>query len=543
MVILEIIYLLNAFLLAVYGINSLLLTWVYLRAKKAGRIPLPIDPTFLEFPPVYALRESATPGRRSVRSLPVGQTGLERKETHFLPVGNLSSYHYPPVTVQLPIYNERHVAERLLEAAVKLSWPAERLQIQVLDDSTDDTSQIIAAALVRLQAQGITIPIQHIRREKRSGYRAGALQFGLRQAGSDFIAIFDADFLPLPDFLEKTVPLFFDDEKIGCVQTRWGHLNANTSKLTQAQALGIDGHFVVEQSARDRLGAFLNFNGTAGVWRRSCMSDAGGWQGDTLTEDLDLSYRAQLRGWRIAYRPQVIVPAELPVQIDALKRQQFRWAKGSMQTAIKLLPLLWQASRPLWLKILGTLHLTNYSVHPLMFISLLLTLPMTLSNSIFLLVTPLFALSAIGPPSMYWVAMQIQDWPLSTSLGRLGLLIALGTGLSASNTKAVMEAVFGFNSEFKRTPKFAVVNQSTAWQHSLYTLPSDPLVWVELILAGYAWALLAWSIVLGIWWLIPWLVLYSSGYTYVSILTFVQARQTRAARTHRSRTPLPIATD
>ena len=496
MVILEIIYLLNAFLLAVYGINSLLLTGVYLRAKKANRFNRPVS----------------------------------------------FDNDYPPVTVQLPIYNERHVVERLLEAVAKLSWPADRLQIQVLDDSTDDTSQIITTALIRLQTQGMAMQIEHMRREKRSGYKAGALQFGLQQATGDFIAIFDADFLPPPDFLEKTIPLLFDAD-VGCVQTRWGHLNAGTSKLTQAQTLGIDGHFVVEQSARDHLGAFLNFNGTAGVWRRSCMIDSGGWQGDTLTEDLDLSYRAQLCGWRIAYQPELIVPAELPVQIDAFKRQQFRWAKGSIQTALKLLGILWQANQPLWLKILGTLHLTNYSVHPLMLFSLLLTLPMTLSNSIFLLVTPVFALSAIGPPLMYWTAMRIQDWPISTKLVRLGLLIALGTGLSVSNTKAVIEAVFGFNSEFKRTPKFAVVNQSTLWQHSVYTLPSDPLVWIELTLAGYAWALLVWSIALGIWWLIPWLILYGSGYTYISILTFVQARQTRSARAHSGTNPLPLAAD
>jgi hypothetical protein len=300
--------------------------------------------------------------------------------------------------------------------------------------------------------------------------------------------------------------------------------------LTKTQALGIDGHFVVEQTARSAVNAFLNFNGTAGVWRRSCMEDAGGWAGDTLTEDLDLSYRAQLRGWRIVYQPEVIVPAELPVQIDGLKRQQFRWAKGSIQTALKLLGQLWWSSQPLWRKFLGTLHLTNYAVHPLMVLNLLLILPMTLSDSPMLRLAPFLTLSAIGPPLMYWTALLTRSQSLPLRLGKLAMLIALGTGLSVNNTRAVVEAILGINSEFKRTPKFAVTGSSTQWRTSAYTLPRDPTAWIELMLALYAIGLLGWSIGHGIWWLVFWLLLYAGGYGFIAYLSFVQAWQTSAAR-------------
>jgi cellulose synthase/poly-beta-1,6-N-acetylglucosamine synthase-like glycosyltransferase len=484
--VLDLLYLINTTLLAIYGLNSLLLTALYIKEAQKRRV-------------VDGSETSRKPGI------------------------------HPYVTVQLPVYNERYVTERLLNAVVKLDWPAERLQIQVLDDSTDDTSQIIATALARHRAKGARMRLDQVRRSDRRGFKAGALQHGIASARGEFIAIFDADFVPQPDFLKQTIPAFREAD-VGCVQTRWGHINPESAKLTQAQALGIDGHFIVEQSARHAVKAFINFNGTAGIWRRACMIDAGGWQGDTLTEDLDLSYRAQLRNWRIVYLPDVTVPAELPVQIDAFKRQQFRWAKGSIQTALKLLPQLWQARQPLWLKVMGTLHLTNYSVHPLMLVNLLLVLPMTLSNSPLLLLTPFFTIIAIGPPILYWTAMRRQALPLLSRLSRLGLLITLGTGLSVNNAKAVGEAVFGLNSEFKRTPKFAVVDRFSTWQGSSYALPRDPSVWIEMILGLYAWGLLFWSISAGVWWLIPWLVLYGTGYSYISALTFIQARQTRTAR-------------
>lgn len=275
---------------------------------------------------------------------------------------------------------------------------------------------------------------------------------------------------------------------------------------------------------------FLNFNGTAGVWRRACMAQAGGWQHDTLTEDLDLSYRAQLCGWQIAYHPEVVVPAELPVQISAFKRQQFRWAKGSIQTAVKLMGQLWRAPHPWWLKLLGTFHLTNYGVHPLMLLNLLLALPMTLFDSPVLLVTPAFTISAVGPPLLYWTAMRADSVPVGVRLRRLALLIGLGTGLSLSNTRAVLEALFNINSEFKRTPKFAVTGQSTTWWRSTYALPRDATSWLELLLALYSLGLLGWAVAAGVWWLVPWLLVYGGGYCYVAGLAFVQTWQTRATR-------------
>jgi cellulose synthase/poly-beta-1,6-N-acetylglucosamine synthase-like glycosyltransferase len=255
------------------------------------------------------------------------------------------------------------------------------------------------------------------------------------------------------------------------------------------------------------------------------MEDAGGWQGDTLTEDLDLSYRAQLRGWRIVYKPDVIVPAELPVQIDALKRQQFRWAKGSIQTAMKLLGALWRSQQPFWRKVLGTLHLTNYSVHPLMVINVLFLLPVSFSHSPLLHFAPILTLAAVGPPAMYWAAMEARGeaWPLR--LRRLAMLMALGTGLSINNTKATFEAVARIPSEFKRTPKFAVTERFTSWQTSSYALPHDPTVWLETALAIYALGLLLYSIASGAWWLIIWVLLYAGGYSYIACLAFAQARQ------------------
>lgn len=484
MLILELIYLLNAILLAAYGLNSLALTWLRHRNDRSG-------------------------GHAKSGSAP-------------LPT------NFPRVTVQLPVYNERHVVRRLIDATLRLAWPPDRLQIQILDDSTDDTQRIIAAIVQRYQLEGGAVDIQHVRRPNRKHFKAGALQAGLALASGEFIAIFDADFMPTPDFLRRTIP-HFEDSKVGCVQTRWGHINPDSSRLTQAEALGIDGHFMIEQSARHSSGAFLNFNGTAGVWRRTCILEAGGWQGDTLTEDLDLSYRAQINGWHLAYLPDVVVPAELPVQIDAFKRQQFRWAKGSIQTAKKLIRRFWQTAQPLWLKVLGTLHLTNYTVHPLMLLNLLLTLPIALSHSYLLNIMPLFLVSTIGPPLLYWTTMREKRLPLMARFGRLGLLIALGTGLSLSNSRAVVEALLHIESDFKRTPKFAVIDQSPQWQSSTYVLPRHPVVWLELLLALYALGLLGWAITNGIWWLVPWMLLYTCGFSYVSGLTFIQAWQTHAA--------------
>ena len=505
MLVFDLFYLASAFLLAIYGFNSLFHTWFYWRLRRRN-----FD---LAQPPPEEEQRVDTDDWRDV----------------------------PMVTVQLPIYNERHVAARLVQAVARLDWPHQRLEIQVLDDSTDDTTQIVEKAIARV---ALNVQIDHIHRTDRIGFKAGALQAGLTSARGEFVAIFDSDFIPPANFLRATIG-HFADKQVGCVQTRWGHINPASSQLTLAQSLGIDGHFVVEQYVRDKIGAFLNFNGTAGLWRLSCMQDAGGWEHDTLTEDLDLSYRAQLAGWRIAYLPHVVTPAELPVQVDAFKRQQFRWAKGSIQTAIKLLPRLLRSQEPSWRKLLGTLHLTNYLVHPLMIINLLLLLPMILRQSPLLYWTPFLTTAAIGPPLMYWTAMLTQEHVIGNKFRRLAVLISLGTGLSVNNTKAVAEAVIGIQSDFQRTPKFAVTGQSVAgqlsaeqpereaaaaWQTSTYALAKNPVVWIEVGFAIYASLLLLYCLQSGIWWVITWVLLYAVGYSYVAYLTFVQAWQLQRAR-------------
>jgi cellulose synthase/poly-beta-1,6-N-acetylglucosamine synthase-like glycosyltransferase len=502
MLLVELLYFASTVLLALYGFVALLHTWLYWRQSQET-----VQPEAAK--PAPAWEDDQAP---------------------------------PLVTVQLPIYNERHVAERLLRSVLRLAWPAGRLQIQVLDDSTDDTPAIVAATIAAVLPEGGSDgpECRHIRRASRQGYKAGALQHGLATASGEYIAIFDADFVAPPDFLQRILPLFAD-EQVGCVQTRWGHLNRHSSALTEAQALGIDGHFVVEQATRSRMGAFLNFNGTAGVWRRTCMAQAGGWQGDTLTEDLDLSYRAQLSGWRIHYQGNVVVPAELPLQVEAFKRQQFRWAKGSIQTAIKLLGRLW-ASRgappiPFWKKALGTLHLTNYAVHPLMLANLLLLLPMTFSESILLHVAALFTVAAVGPPSMYWAVQSGQGLSTLQRLRRLGVLMSLGMGLSLNNTCAVVEAVTGVKTEFKRTPKFAATDRGASWQTSIYALPRNPIVWLELALAVYSALLLVYCLSQGIWWVSFWVLLYVAGFVFVAGLGFVQAWQ--LARAAGTSTPSP----
>ncbi len=506
------IYVLDICLLALYGFHSLLQTLLFGRYKLSQPLQHVTQPLAVATPSAsLSLGQPLEPASRLRAAAP-------------------SADATPAVTIQLPIYNERHVAQRLIKAVAAMDWPGNKLQIQVLDDSTDDTTLQIQETLAELRAADLSanVQINHLHRRDRRGYKAGALHQGLATATGEFIAIFDADFIPQPDFLRRTIPAF-NDTNTGCVQARWGHLNPNTSLLTRAQAIGIDGHFVIEQQVRHLTGAFLNFNGTAGIWRRASLDHAGGWQGDTLTEDLDLSYRLQLKGWRIAYLPEVVVPAELPVQLYALKRQQFRWAKGSIQTALKLWRPLWRSRQPLWRKLLASLHLTQYAVHPLMLLNLLLIWPVLMTQSSLLSLTPVVTVAAIGPPLMYWVTMGYQGISWSSRLGRLGSLLALGTGLSVNNSWAVLQAIFGIESEFKRTPKFAVVNRSTAWQASSYVLSGGWLLWVEVLLGLYALYMVSYSITMQQWGMMPWLLLYASGYAMVVGLTMVQRWQQRRA--------------
>src|SRR5882672_10528892 len=297
---------------------------------------------------------------------------LKNRKRASVPAGRFQKL--PKVTVQLPIFNEVYVVERLLRSVSELDYPRELLQIQVLDDSTDETREITAACAKELQERGFNV--QRIHRVDRTGFKAGALAVGLESAQGEFVCILDADFVPQPDLLKRTIH-FFTDPKIGMIQTRWGHLNRGYSLLTRVQAMFLDGHLLLEQTARSRSGRFFNFNGTAGLWRRSCIADSGGWQHDTLTEDLDLSYRAQLKGWRFVFLPDLVTPAELPVDMNGFKSQQHRWTKGSIQTCMKLLPAVWRADLPLLIKLEATAHLTSNYAYLLLFFLCLLMHPTT----------------------------------------------------------------------------------------------------------------------------------------------------------------------
>ena len=430
---------------------------------------------------------------------------------------------WPRVTVQLPIYNEKYTVERLLDAVTQLEYPADHLQIQVLDDSTDDTAELVRSLVDKYKSQGLNI--EWIHRTNRSGYKAGALSEGLRTATGEFLAIFDADFVPTPDWLRKTVPLFVD-RKLGCLQTRWGHTNREYNSLTQAEAMAVDGHFIVEQTARSRNDLFLNFNGTAGLWRRACIEDAGGWEWDTLTEDLDLSYRAQLRGWRIGYAPDVVVPAELPAEVEAFKKQQFRWAKGSFQVVRKILPrVIRRNDLPLHVRLMAFIHLTGYMVHPLMLCLLALTLPVGLLVPDAFKVFPFSALAGFGPPLLYLISASRQTPRLLQRIRLLPLMTITGFGISLSTTIAVLEGLMGKGSSaFVRTPKLNLSNLRTQTRRidRAYTQPVSPLVWAELALGTYA---LVSGLILGWyvgWGILPWMLIYTFGYYYIAGLNLMQ---------------------
>jgi len=443
---------------------------------------------------------------------------------------------YLKVTVQLPIFNEKYTVERLLDAVTRLEYPAEYLQIQVLDDSTDDTVALSRALVEEHKSKGINI--EWIHRTNRQGYKAGALAEGFKSATGELIAIFDADFVPKPDWLLKTVPLF-ENPRLGCLQTRWGHTNRNYNSLTQAEALAIDGHFIVEQAVRSQNDFFLNFNGTAGVWRRSCIKDAGGWQWDTLTEDLDLSYRAQIRGWKIDYLPDVVVPAELPSQVEAFKNQQFRWAKGSFQVVRKILPKIFGDTNLPWhIRFLAVLHLTGYGVHPLMLALLILTLPVGLLAPDAFKLFPISILAGLGPPLVYLTARASHTPRLLERIKLLPLLTITGFGLCLSTSIAVLEGLFGKGSAvFIRTPKLNL-NNASRQQKSVdrsYVSPISPIVWLEVILGFYA-------LVSGIiltpligWGILPWMIIYMLGFFYIAGMNIIQNRENFVNRQPRSR--------
>lgn len=392
----------------------------------------------------------------------------------------------PQVTVQLPIYNERYVAVRLITAIANLDYPNDKLHIQILDDSDDATIGIIASHIEYYPH----LNIQHIRRPIREGYKAGALAYGLEHSDSEFVAIFDADFIPEPDFLQQTIPRLVSNPKLAVVQTRWGHLNPTANGLTRAQVISIDNHFIIEQAGRNLSGWMLPFNGTGGVWRIEAIQDAGGWSDDTLTEDLDLSFRAQLRGWQSLYLPEIIVPGELPPQLAAYRQQQARWAKGGSQAFRKLARSLWRSDLSLATKLMATHHLIQYLPHLLMLIMHILTPLLIMNKSLSSI--PLAPLGFIGliPPLMYIVSQQAQGGDWQKSLLAFPLLLLIGTGLIWQNALAVLSGFFLKKGEFRRTPKFV-----SEWQSSHYTLRSQLAIVVQLGLMLYslggAW--IAWS--------------------------------------------------
>jgi cellulose synthase/poly-beta-1,6-N-acetylglucosamine synthase-like glycosyltransferase len=376
------------------------------------------------------------------------------------------------VTVQLAVYNEMYVVERLLDAVARLDYPRERLEVQVLDDSTDSTTSIIANKIKDLKLFGLRI--HHIRRPSREGYKAGALQYGFTRSQGELIAIFDADFLPEPDFLRKTIP-FFDRRDIGMVQTRWEHINRKYSLLTEMQAFGLDAHFSIEQSGRNAGGHFINFNGTAGIWRKSCIEDAGGWQSDTLTEDLDLSYRAQLNGWKFKYIENVVCPSELPPVMSALKSQQYRWTKGAAETAKKHLWRVLSSRIPIGNKVHAVFHLLNSSVFIGVFLSAILSFPvLILKQSLpaykeFFIYASTFLFSLVILIGFYWVSYRTQiNHSVLRFVAYFPIFLSLSMGLSLHNAVAVIEGYLGRKTPFVRTPKFNLTGGENSWRLNSY---------------------------------------------------------------------------
>jgi cellulose synthase/poly-beta-1,6-N-acetylglucosamine synthase-like glycosyltransferase len=434
----------------------------------------------------------------------------------------------PNVTVQLPLFNEMYVANRLLDAVSQIRYPKDKLEIQVLDDSIDETQEICKAKVEELRLLGVDIT--YIHRTDRTGFKAGALENGLRTAKGEFVLVFDADFIPAPDILERTIH-FFAEDNIGMVQVRWEHLNRDYSALTELEAMMLDGHFVIEHAARHRSGRFFNFNGTAGMWRRSTISDAGGWSHDTLTEDMDLSYRAQLRGWKFIYLKDVVSPAELPVEMNSFKSQQFRWAKGSIQVAKKLLPTIFRAKVPFSVKMEAFFHLTNNFAYPLLLLLSILLLPNLLVRTrhglreVLLIDLPLFFGTTLSIATFYITSQREihRDW--RATLKRLPLMMSLGIGLCINQTRAVFEALLGSQSgEFVRTPKHGVVRRFEGWTAKKYRASKTLIPFVEVIFAIYFAGAGVLAVIAGHYVSIPFLFLFFLGFAYVGVLSLHQSR-------------------
>src|SRR5687768_5013476 len=431
----------------------------------------------------------------------------------------------PLVTVQLPIYNEMYVADRLIDAVCELDYPRELLEIQVLDDSTDETRIVAERAVQRNAARGVDIC--YIHRSDRTGYKAGALDAGMQVAKGDFIAIFDADFIPTHDFLRRTVP-YFGDGKVAMVQARWGHINRDYSLLTKIQSILLDGHFVLEHGGRNRAGCFFNFNGTAGVWRRTAIHDAGGWQHDTLTEDLDLSYRAQLRGWQFVFLPDLVTPAEVPVEMNAFKSQQHRWAKGSIQTCLKVLPAILASDLPRKVKVEAFFHLTANFNYLLMCVLSVLMFPAMYVRynmgwtEMLLIDVPLFLAATASVANFYLVSQRelYPDWKARVKY--LPIVMAIGIGLAVNNTKAVFEALFGAPGEFTRTAKYGISTARDGWQHKKYHQSMSIQPFIELALGIYFSYTVVYALAHDIYGTLPFLVLFQFGFLYTGLTSILQ---------------------
>ena len=448
---------------------------------------------------------------------------MKNKDKMPVPAGPMTAL--PVVTIQLPIYNEMYVADRLIDAVCRIEYPSELLEIQVLDDSTDETTSVAEQAVRRNAAKGVDIVYLH--RSDRTGYKAGALEAGMKVAKGEFIAIFDADFIPTDDFLTKTVP-FFVDPKVAMVQARWGHINQDYSLLTKIQSILLDAHFVLEHGGRNRAGLFFNFNGTAGIWRRDAIIDAGGWQHDTLTEDLDLSYRAQLRGWNFMFLPNLISPAELPVEMNSFKSQQHRWAKGSIQTCRKLLPQILRSNISVREKAEAFFHLTANFNYPLMCVLSVLMAPSMVIRynmgwyEMLLIDVPLFFAATASVANFYMVCQRELHADWITRVKYLPFLMSIGIGLAINNTKAVFEALFNKQSEFARTTKYRVETGTDEWIGKKYRQSFVVQPMIELALGLYYTATVFYALANGIYGTLPFLVLFQIGFLYTGLLSIIQ---------------------
>ncbi len=442
------------------------------------------------------------------------------------PLGSFSESELPRITVQLPLFNELYVVDRLLKAVTAIDYPREKLEIQVLDDSTDETVKVAEAVVAKYAAEGFDI--HYIHRLDRTGFKAGALENGNKSAKGELLAIFDADFVPKPDCLRKLVD-FFTDPMVGCAQMRWSHINGQYNLLTRLQTIMLDGHFVVEQTTRNRTGGFFNFNGTAGIWRRQAIEMSGGWQHDTLTEDTDLSFRAQLMGWKFVYLLDEEAPAEIPVEINAFKAQQRRWAKGVMQVGLKLYPRIWLSPLPFRVKLEMFFRLTGNISYPLMIVASFLQFPLLLVRynqpfyHLMVLDLPLLFFSTISVVMFYGSAVWYLDEKRTPRLLHLPLVMGLGIGLAFSNARAVLEALLGVKSEFVRTPKYRVEETTDAtWKRKKYKRKRGLLPLLELGFAVYFLLAIAYSARLHMWGTIPFLLLFFFGFGYMGMMSLLQ---------------------